>query len=469
MTRATKRHPPLTQTREIEHSEQVDEDEPRRSGGAVLSISVTYRKVSFGSRTPASTVDTMRRDLSWGTYVEQLSAAEELCGAGARDRWTRLEPELVDLEDGWPPSQFMLRIPDDNFDIESEGIDHLIGTIAGDVVLSNQFTSIEVDDITFEGDAYTSVFPGPSLGVDAVYDDLLKTTLGGVPRPILAFSVKPRRGLTLDDLEALYREAAAGGVDIVEDDERLIDPPECRFEDRVKLLGELQTSNHSLYSPNITGDIERALIRLDACIKAGIRVVKIDVLVSGFEVLRRIASEVQRKGLSIAITVYPDAYGAFRQLSRRFILKAARLCGADIIYAGSPVWSRYEAPIESDLRDALEPIHLRHEFLAASLPESPYVKSTLATITNDQHPSRAELLTAAFRKYKGHYRYGFFVGGGIAAFPGSIREGVEVWKRCLEHAATTDIDSYEPFDFESYDAKLTALGWKPMDVRAVFE
>jgi ribulose 1,5-bisphosphate carboxylase large subunit-like protein len=434
-----------------------------------LSISVIYRKVEFGSQAPATTIDIMRRDASWGTYVERLTAAAQVCGDDARERWQRIEPELVDLEDGWPPSQFLLRFPDQNFDIPAEGLDHVLGTVAGDVALSNQFVGIEVDDIQFEGKQYQSMLPGPTVGVDGLYDTLLSGTLQGVPRPVLAFSVKPRRGLSTQDLSLLYREAAGGGADIVEDDERLIDPPECRFADRVKILGELQADYSTLYSPNITGDMERARERLELCIQSGIRIVKIDVLVCGFEVLRRIATEIQHRGLSIAITVYPDAYGAFRRLSRRFILKAARLCGADIIYAGSPIWSRYEAPEASALRDALEPIYLRHELLTSAVPDFTTLKSTLATITNDQHPSRAELLTAGFRRFKNHYRYGFFVGGGIAAFPGTIRESIDVWKRCLEHAAKSDLGSYEPFDFGKYDSKLKAIGWKPMEVRAALE
>jgi ribulose 1,5-bisphosphate carboxylase large subunit-like protein len=434
-----------------------------------LPVSVTYRGVTFDSEAPAVTIDKMRRDASWGTYVEHLQAAETAAGLGAVIRWRELEPELVDVDDAWPPTQFILRFPDDNFDIDAEGIDHVLGTAAGDIALNREIQSLEVDDIVFEGDRYEQALPGPNVGIDGLYDNLLSGTLQGIQRPVLAFSIKPRRGLSVEDLTALYSEAAKGGADVVEDDERLIDPPNCRFVDRVQRLSDLQVENGTLYSPNVTGDMERTLKRLDLCVELGIRIVKIDVMVSGFEVLRRVALEIRSRDLPLAVTVYPDAYGAFRRLSRRFILKLARICGADVVYAGSPIWARYEAPAEALPRDAIEPIYLRHRLLARPLPELPLVRSTLGTITNDQHPSRAELLTALFRRHKQHFRYGFFVGGGIAAFPASISEGVETWKRCLEHAATTDLDDYQAFDFGAHDEGLASIGWEQMDVRSALQ
>jgi len=195
--------------------------------------------------------------------------------------------------------------------------------------------------------------------------------------------------------------------------------------------------------------------------------VKIDVLVSGFETLRKVALKIRDDySSSIAITVYPDAYGAFRNLSRKFILKMSRLCGADIIYAGSPNWARYEKE-EGKLNNTLDPIYQRHSELSDKIMNMAHIKSTLPTITNDQHPSRAELLTVFFRKFKNnHYKYAFFVGGGISSFPADISTASTEWLNCLVHASTTDIESYTQYDFSKYEKEFRDISWDPYDVKA---
>ncbi|GAG78011.1 unnamed protein product, partial [marine sediment metagenome] len=207
----------------------------------------------------------------------------------------------------------------------------------------------------------------------------LSITLNGINRPILAYTVKPRMGLTITDFGKLYTEAAKAKIDIVEDDERLIDPSYCRFENRVETLMELQESYDSIYSANITGSLENARKRLDFAAEKGIQMVKLDVLVSGFETLRQIALHIRDNYDSkIAITVYPDAYHAYRKLSRKFILKMARLCGADIIYAGSPNWARYEQE-DIKMMDSLAPVFSMHQTLSKDFERAKFIKKSLPT------------------------------------------------------------------------------------------
>jgi hypothetical protein len=194
--------------------------------------------------------------------------------------------------------------------------------------------------------------------------------------------------------------------------------------------------------------------------------VKLDVLVSGFETLRKVAIRIRDEYDSrIAITVYPDAVGAYRNLGREFVLELSRLCGADIIYAGSPNWARYQREI-GKLSETVEPVYQRHRRLAEPIAHAEYIKPTLATITNDQHPSRAELLTAYFRKKKNeHSRYAFFVGGGISGFPADIETATRVWMGCLGHAASQDLEDYVQYDLSRYEEELESIGWKSLDVR----
>jgi len=437
-----------------------------------MAIEVVYGNFEAAEgQDPGKLKRLMQRDASWGTHIENLRAAEETCGQGAQTRWKASEPTLNNREEGRSVDRwFTLEFPNENFRFATESVDHFVGTVAGDILQNPAMKSIVVRDFDFTDNSLSDSFPGPNVGIDGLYDELLSVTLRKVKRPILAFTLKPRLGMSVDDVTRIYKAAAASGIDIVEDDERLIDPPSCPFESRVEAVSRIQAKSNSLYSVNITADSQSALEKLDFCVEHGIRMVKIDVLVSGFETLRRVARKIKEVyDSSVAITVYPDAVGDYRRLDRNFILKLSRLCGADIIYAGSPNWARYLKE-KGELKETVEPVYQRHRLLADHLDFAPEVKSTLPTITNDQHPSRAELVTAYFRKHKdGHYRYAFYVGGGISGFPSNIKTAVKVWTDCLRHAATANTTKYRRFDLSRYEEGLKENEWYPIDVGAALK
>lgn len=420
---------------------------------------------------PAQIKELMVRDSSWGTFVENLYAAEKSCRNGVAKRWKRIEPELKNLVSGrFHDERFSLTFPKENFNFKTEGIEHFISTIAGDILLNPSIEQIEVDDFHIKEPELYKYFPGPNVGIDQLYNDIFSETLGKFYRPILAFTVKPRLGLNVEDYQSLFTQAAKGGIDIIEDDERLIDSPHCPFRERVDAIAKIQKSYKTVYSVNITGTFEDAIQRLDYAVNKGIKMVKFDVLVTGFETLRRVALHIKDKYDSkVAITVYPDAYRAYRHLSRKFILKMSRLCGADIIYAGSPHWARYEKE-GGPLKDSIEPIHTMHRVLSEKINGASHIKETLPTITNDQHPTRTEIITVFFRKYyDNHFKYAFFVGGGIGGFPDTLNNAVGEWLKCIKHAMTCDISNYKEYNFDKYEKAFEKIGWKRLDIKRALQ
>ena len=437
-----------------------------------MGIEIVYSKFKAKENAdPAQIKNLMVRDSSWGTFVENLYAAEKSCKRGARERWKKTEPKLTNLSTGgFEDELFSLTFPKENFNFENEGIDHFISTIAGDILLNPSIEQIEVENFNFKDPKLYKYFPGPNVGISKLYGDVLSGTLGGFERPVLAFTVKPRLGLNIKDYQSLFYQSAEAGIDIVEDDERLIDPPNCAFRKRVDAMAKIQKSYKTVYSVNITGTLENAIQRLDYAAKRGIKMVKFDVLVTGFETLRRLALYIKEKYNSkIGITVYPDAYRAYRNLSRKFILKMSRLCGADIIYAGSPNWARYEK-IGGPLKYSIEPIHTTHRLLRERIEGASHIKESLPTITNDQHPSRTEIIVAFFRKYyDNHFKYAFFVGGGISGFPDTLTNAVKEWLGCIKHAMRCDLSNYEEYDFDKYEDNFERIGWERLDVKKALQ
>lgn len=434
----------------------------------MMGIKVHYDSLRLADKSDAQQAkQLMCRDASWGTYIEDLAAVSGTCGKDTLKRCRTLEPKLTNTVDGRvTDDRFTLEFPNSNFNFTSEGVDHFVGTVAGDILLQPAIDDVVVRDFEFTDPDLFSSFPGPNVGIQGLYDSVAKGRHKGIDRPIIAFTVKPRIGLNVDEYVQIYSEAASEGIDIIEDDERLIDPVGCSFEERVKALSKAQSKVGGVYSPNVTGDSQTALSRLEYCAGHGVRAVKCDVLVSGFETLRKLALAIRQKyNSSIAITVYPDAYMMYRKLSREFILRLSRLCGADIIYAGSPAWARYSGE-SGQLKTAIDPVYQRHELLSAPLGPKGQIRQSLPTVTNDQHPSRAEALIVYFRKYKNnHLSYAFFVGGGISGFPSaSIRDAARIWVKCVDYAATSPLANYTGFDFRKYDKAMRQIGWEPLDV-----
>lgn len=428
-------------------------------------------------------LDEIRRDASWGTVPQALTAVERSLKANTKTQWDRLCP-VLEYDHTSTPEEFNLIYADEQFDLESEGVDHFVSTIAGNILNHadlNDPNGIRVDDIEFVDSDLFAHFPGPALGIDGVYSSIVGKTLDPTKRPLVAFTVKPRCGLSVEEYKGIFESASSAGIDIIEDDQRLLDPTYCRFEDRVRVIGALQKEmDRSRYSVNVTGPSSDAIDRVIKAHECGIRIVKFDVLVGGFESLRQVRKYIGDKlGGSVAITVFPDATKVYRNLSVRAVLKLARLCGGDIIYGASPKWSRFEGNQAADIHGEIRRVRLVQSALHDQSGVFAKVKKSLPTLTNDQHPIRAELITALFRKFLNSSGqpcdWAFFVGGGISGFPGTIEEAVEWWLGALENAYTSDLNNYVDYSqkrgkvwAERYYSEFTdpARQWTAHNVKA---
>jgi ribulose 1,5-bisphosphate carboxylase large subunit-like protein len=149
----------------------------------------------------------MARDASWGTHVQVLEAAKRTCGAEAYARWSNTEPTITNVPTGRSDDPtFYLSFPNDNFNFNAESVDHFVGVVAGDILLNPNLEKIEVSSFEFTDASLYEAFPGPNVGIDGLYNDLLKGTLGETERPILAFTVKPRLGMSVNEVVKIFEQ-----------------------------------------------------------------------------------------------------------------------------------------------------------------------------------------------------------------------------------------------------------------------
>lgn len=448
-----------------------------------LQVIYSGFKVNAGN-SPRNVKKFLAKDMSWGTGTLDLLAIKKTLDVSKGTLpWKKYEPHITNLVTGASTDEtFAINFSENHFNFQSEGINHFIGTIAGDSITNRAIENIEVSDFNINSQSspnqknnWNDIFPGPGKGIDKLYE------LCGVKdkRPLLAYSIKPRIGLEINQYKQVCLEALKGGVDIVEDDERLIDPFFCPFTDRIEALGELisqqkkdrKNTHKTQFSVNITGPEQIALDRLNKAYEAGIRMVKVDVMVVGFDVLRYIAKKAHEKDEPMFVTVYPDVYGKnYRKLSRRFILKMCRYCGADIVYAGTPNFSRYEQATDvGPLEDEIAKIYSMHKILQEEVKWNEKMMDCLPTITNDTTASYAEAITILFKALYNHHRFAFFVGGGISGYPNvSIKEAVEDFQKCIKRASEFDFSKeYSPHDFSSHHKNFKKQNWTILDIRSL--
>jgi hypothetical protein len=402
-------------------------------------------------------VEQLRRDVSWGTYSDGLAAVERTLG---NNRWEQYQPdyeiqENIFVDDGCSSHRVTLVFNHDHqFNFQEEGINHFIGTIAGNIIRNRKIKNIVVEDFYFSQNEL-NYFPGPILGIEKMRSQFFARTLNS-PRPLLAFSIKPRIGLSPEDYRKVIQEASDSHIDLIEDDERLVSPAYCSFEARVKQIEHIIENYNpkSKFSINLTCspfDIQR---RIDIAYNAGIRVFKLDVTVSGFDSLLHLRNKLNEKDDPCLITVFPDVYGTvYRCLSREFILKLSRLCGADIIYAGSPSTSRMGALLEKrdqekwwiEVKTWINALRNVHRLLIEPFPNSDRINTSLPTITHDIDLNFLETLIYVIKlEMNNHMDYAFFVGGGISGMGCglNLRDSARLWLDVIKYAGNYDLEEY---------------------------
>jgi 2,3-diketo-5-methylthiopentyl-1-phosphate enolase len=159
----------------------------------------------------------------------------------------------------------------------------------------------------------------------------------------------------------LFYEAAAGGVDIVKDDELLADAPFSHIEERTKefMAAEKRAyqekGERTLYAVNITDRVDKIKENAQKAISAGANCLMLNYLTVGIDALRMLAEE---KSIQVPILAHLDFAGTMYEshnsgISSHLVLgKFPRLAGADMVVYPCP-YAKFLFMREKHLRIAL--------------------------------------------------------------------------------------------------------------------
>jgi 2,3-diketo-5-methylthiopentyl-1-phosphate enolase len=311
--------------------------------------------------------------------------------------------------------------PDINF---SRDIPALLVTIFGKLSMDGR---IKLIDVHFS-DSFLSAFPGPKFGIEGV-----RKLLGVHDRPLLMSIFKSVIGHDLAELQEQFYRQAAGGVDLIKDDEILFENPLTPIERRVEAClkaaerASRETGQKLLYAVNLTGPTFRLKEQAGKAIAAGANAFLFNVLAYGFDVLHELASD---PDINVPIMAHPAVSGAmypspYYGIAANVLLgKLMRLAGADIVLFPSPYGS-VVMPREENM--AIKHALLTQDFAADYGGSGRALKRSFPVPSAGIHPGLVPLIVRDF----GHDTI-VNAGGGVHGHPQGAAAGGRAFRQAID-------------------------------------
>ncbi|MDX6407072.1 MAG: ribulose-bisphosphate carboxylase large chain [Gaiellaceae bacterium] len=270
-----------------------------------------------------------------GIYeLDPPEAAETLAlieSVGRADGPAQVRGRVVSLVDG----RAVLEFPGRNW---GGDVTLLVSSLlAGEWADSAAFTSCRLVELDLPAD----LLPGPAF---AAPDEVL---VGAI--------VKPSLGLSPSEFAATASALAAGGADLIKDDELLGDPAWCPLEERVQAVTAVLPSGVR-YAANVTGPVESLLQRARRVVELGAGAVMVNAFAQGLDSVRAL------REAELGVPVFAHRVGAALWSRERLfgiapavIAEITRLCGADYVQVGSFTGSVHDT--NDDVRAQIEACH----------------------------------------------------------------------------------------------------------------
>ena len=167
--------------------------------------------------------------------------------------------------------------------------------------------------------------------------------------------VKPSLGLSPAEVASTAAQLAAGGADLVKDDELLGDPDWCRLEERVRAVAAA-VPTAVRYAANVSGPVDSLLERARRAVELGAGALMLNAFAQGLDALRALREAelgvpIFAHRVGAALWSRNPAFGVAPQV----IAEVTRLCGADYVQVGSFSGSVHDSAAE--VRAEVEACH----------------------------------------------------------------------------------------------------------------
>jgi len=292
-----------------------------------------YRVEAIGGEEPSKVAEALASETTTGTW---LRVPTETDGIRERSQGKALGVYEFPAEGGSRKFLAIVAHPLENFG-EGAPIPMIMTGIAGEAY-SMASASVKLVDLIMPKSLLRE-FKGPKFGI-AGLRDLLRVS----DRPLVGAIMKPKLGMSPREMAKICYEAAAGGADLIKDDEMQSNPPYCKREERLSAVMEAidrgceESGKRCLYALNITDEVDEMPEIAERMAQAGANCLMINYITAGHSILRAIAED---PSIRIPILAHPTMARALTRPERigiglPVLKKLARVCGADIAVLSSP-------------------------------------------------------------------------------------------------------------------------------------
>ena len=252
-----------------------------------------------------------------------------------------------------------------NIDWQQDGISQLLCIIQGgqtDIATITRCRALKLD---FDPDFVARTFNRPKFGISG-FRDFTNTH----NKPFFGGIVKPKTGISPQQLLEMTQEMVEGGVNFIKEDEVMSNPNICPLEVRVPLIAEYLQGKPVVYCFCINSDPAYILDRARFVATNGGNGVHINIW-SGLGAVKSVRDldlplyiHYQKSGDKV-ITHPANPFG----ISWHLLCQLAAFAGVDTIHAG--MWGGYLSDTEEDLRDVFAVLHANNVVPALSCGMEP--------------------------------------------------------------------------------------------------
>ncbi len=181
-------------------------------------------------------------------------------------------------------------------------------------------------------------FPGPKFGIKGSREFIGLND----DQPLMGTIIKPCCGLTPEESAEKAYQAALGGVVLMKDDEKMMNPEYCPFEKKVRLISEGlkkaqdETGKRVIYAPHLTARPDKIRDMALRAIEYGATGVMFNaILANNLGTVEILASD---PDINVPIYVHSGGRSALstgpRRIDEVVTAKLTRLCGGDYFQIG---------------------------------------------------------------------------------------------------------------------------------------
>ncbi|HEU0117627.1 MAG TPA: RuBisCO large subunit C-terminal-like domain-containing protein [Alphaproteobacteria bacterium] len=127
---------------------------------------------------------------------------------------------------------------------------HLLAVLMGGQMDIDLIEDCRLVDLEFPADIVKQ-YRGPSKGIEGI-----RAYTGARNRPLVGGIVKPKTGITPDQVADVCKRMADGGIDFIKDDEILGDILTCSFATRIEKVSRALEGYNVIYAPCVTSPID---------------------------------------------------------------------------------------------------------------------------------------------------------------------------------------------------------------------